>query len=231
MGSFYTNIHLRTTERETVERLWAAFWEARGEKSWAWVSPVYHGWVSVFDWQCDQGDTGVLKALSAHCSQALECIALAFQVQDSDLAQYWLFQAGEAVDAYTSNVHYFAAFAEPPETDAETQGIFAGYGRDIKPGYPTDEDVSDGGSPRKLRELVNPAADENELEAILRSPAVVADDILTALASTLGIHDTWAAVGYHYLLTEGDTIPGRDTFRHLPEAAPPHGRTFQEKAS
>ncbi len=59
-----------------------------------------------------------------------------------------------------------------------------------------------------------------ELEAILRTPSAIADDILTALASAISINDIWASVGYHYLVTEGDTIPGIDQFSRLPANEP-----------
>jgi hypothetical protein len=221
MGSFYANIHLRTTERERVLRGWQGYWAGREERAWAWVSPVYGGWVSVFDWRGDAQDTDVLLELAAHLSRELDGVALAFQVQDSELAEYWLFNAGREVDHYTSNADYFAAAAEWPST-TPADGVYSGYGPDSRPGYATEDDLTDGGNTGLLRSLANADVSEVELEAILRTPAYIADDILTALASALGIHDSWAALGYHYLATDGDTILGLDAFSHLPSGEPPN---------
>lgn len=226
MGSFYTNIHVRTHDRELIERDWHSYWEERGESSWAWVSPVYGGWISLFDYRGDVGDADALTELAAHLSRSADSVTLAFQVQDSDLAEYWLFHHGKELDHYKSNSDYFAAYA-PPD-DAEEEGIFEGFGPDSKPGYAFNEDLSDGGNIRLLHSLTGDVASEIELEAILRTPATVADDILTALASAIGINDTWAAVGYHYLVTEGDTIPGIAAFHHLPVNTPPNAQRFTE---
>lgn len=230
MGSFYANIHLRTGEQEAVERAWVAYWAERGETSWAFVSPLYHHWITVFDWRCDQMETDRLTELAAHLSRNTACTGLAFQVQDSALAEYWLFDHGNTVDHYTSNSEYFANYTEPPFT-APGEGIYDGFGPDSGAGYPVNEDLSDGGNLRLLRSLTGTSAGEMELEAILRSPAVIADDILTALASILGINDIWASLGYHYLTTESDTIIGFDSFRHLPPGQPPNLAHRPEKDS
>lgn len=224
MGSFYSNIHLRTTERAALESAWETFWFEQGTSSWAWVSPPYGGWTSVFDWQCDQIHPDMLCALGTFLSERGECTGLAFQVQDSELAEYWLFNKGTEVDHYTSNMHYFPAFA--PQTPViDEEGTYDGYGPDIKAALPGEEDLTDGGNIGLLLALTGARVPDIELEAILRSPAAFADDILTALASAIGINDTWAAVGYHYLSTEGsDLIPGMNEFHHLPVGSPPNLR-------
>lgn len=221
MGSFYDNIHLRTQNRPLVEESWQRFWKGREEQCWAWVSPVYHGWVSVYDWRCDQQDAGVLCDLAAYLSREVDCTALAFQVQDSDLAEYWLFNHGARVDHYTSDAEYFAAYAERPET-TPGEGVYSGYGPDSKAGYATEEDLTDGGNAELLKSLTDASIDEIEIEAILRTPTVIADDILTALASAIGINDIWASLGYYYLATEGDTIQAFEQFHHLPTDHPPN---------
>lgn len=225
MGSFYNNIHLRTTDRPAIERVWRAYWEERQEPGWTWISPVYGGWVSVFDWRCDQQDVDALTDLSSYLSRGVGCSVLAFQVYDSDLAQYWLFRGGDEVDHYTSDTEYFAAFGERPEVTPE-EGVYDGYGPDVKVGYPTEEDRSDGGNTALLKSLLDTPASDIELEAILRTPAFIADDILTALASAIGINDSWAALGYHYLVSESSTIIGFEAFTHLPADLPPNRMRF-----
>jgi len=227
MGSFFDNIHLRTTERDRVEHVWAEYWRARGEESLVWISPPYGNWISLFDWKCDQQNIDILIELSAHLSRELGCPTLAFQVQDSDLAEYWLFEQGKKADHYTSNQHYYPSYLDK-EAPA-TEGVYSGYGPDTQAGYPSEEDNTNGGNTGLLKSITGAAVDDVELEAILRTPATFADDILTALASAIGINDIWASVGYHYLVTEGDTIPGIDHFKHLPTEKPPNPQWFEEQ--
>jgi hypothetical protein len=111
-----------------------------------------------------------------------------------------------------------------PQAVRAEGGVFAGYGPDSGSGYLGEDDITDGGNAGMLKSLSQTAGSEIELEAILRTPAIIADDILTALASVLGINDIWASVGYHYLVSEGDTIPGMDEFTHLPPDTPPDPR-------
>ena len=227
MGSFYTNIHVRAHDQQLIEHAWQSFWDDREEKSWAWISPRHGGWISLFDYRTDLGDSGVLVELAGHLSRVTDQVTLAFQVQESELAEYWLFHHGKELDHYTSNSEFTPAYAPPGAPDDE--GDFEGFGPDSHAGYADSEDMSDGGNTGLLHSLTGNVASELELEAILRTPAVVADDILTALASAIGIHDSWAAVGYHYLVTEGDTIPGMGAFRHLPADQPPNAERFVEK--
>jgi hypothetical protein len=220
MGAFYSNIHLRTTDRAAVKAAWEGYWCEQGETSHAWVSPPYDGWTTLFDWHTDQIEPDTLRALAAFVSEHTGCTGLAFQVQDSMLAEYWLFNKGREVDHYTSNNEYVPTFA-PQSPDADPEGTFDGFGPDIHAFCAGEADLTDGGNTSLLLALTGARVPDVALEAILRSPADIADDILTALASAVGINDTWAAVGYHYLSTEGDIIPGMTEFHHLPANAPP----------
>jgi hypothetical protein len=222
MGAFFTNIHLRTELRPRIEEAWLSYWCARDERSWAWLSPPYGGWTTLFDWRCDQFSPEVLAELAEHMSRSVECPALAFQVFDSDLAEYWLYLGGREMDHYASDGRFASAFARRTD-DAQDGGVYDGFGPDSLPNtYPSDEDASTGGNPSMLVSVTGAKIEAMELEAILRTPAYVAEDILTALASAVGINDIWAGVGYHYLVTEGDVILGREQFRHLPPDAAPN---------
>lgn len=214
MGAYFNNLHARTTDRAQVDAAWQGYWDGREETSRAWVAPPYGGWVSVYDWRSNQPDTDVLTDLAAHVSRVLDGVVLAFQVQDSALAEYWLFNHGVELDHYTSNSEYFAAYAQRPNVTPET-GVYSGYGPDEKPAYAAEEDLSDGGNTELLRSLLGAGVSDVELEAILRSPAYLAEDIITALASALSINDEWAALGYADLVSEGDNITAYEQFHHL----------------
>lgn len=227
MGAFYSNIHLRTTDRAAVEAAWEAYWYEQGAASRAWVSPPYDGWTTLFDWQTDQMEPDTLRALTSFVSERTACTGLAFQVQDSLLAEYWLFNKGHEVDHYTSNNEYVPTFA-PQTPEANPDGTFDGFGPDTHAFTPGEVDLTDGGNAGLLLALTGARVPDIALDAILRSPAAIADDILTALASALGINDIWAAVGYHALSTEGAIIPGTTEFHHLPAGEPPSQQGIPE---
>lgn len=227
MGEYFDNVHVHTKDHLQVARAWQSYWEGRGETSAAWVSPAYGEWVSLFDWRTDRQEADVLTDLTAHLSRALDGVAIAFQVQDSDLAEYWLFNHGDEIDHYTSNAEYFAAYAQRPEVTPET-GVYSGFGPDEKQGYPTEEDLSDGGDAGLLKSLTGTPTADVALEAILRTPATFAEDILTALAASIGMNDMWASLGYTYISTDSETVTGFHQFTHLPPGEPPKTQRFVE---
>lgn len=106
--------------------------------------------------------------------------------------------------------------------------MYSGFGPDVKAGYPIEEDLSDSGNTAQLLARIEITVTDVELEAILRTPAEIADDILTALASVIGVNDVWASLGYFYLATENDIVPGFEQFRHLPVGTPPCTQRFHE---
>lgn len=122
MESFYDGSHVRTNDRMLVERAWHSYWDGRvGDTFLAWVSPEYNGWVSLFDWRCDQQqDVETLTNLSAHISRFIGTVTVAFQLQDSDLIEYWLFNRGIRIDHYTSNREYFAGYVQSADVASET---------------------------------------------------------------------------------------------------------------
>ena len=78
-------------------------------------------------------------------SHSLDAVTLAFQVQDSALAEYWLFHHGRELDHYFSNSAYFSGYAQRADVTAD-MGLFDGFGPDVTNDNPTEEDVSDGGN-------------------------------------------------------------------------------------
>ena len=132
MGSFYTNVTLRTTDRDSVrQQLTAA-----GRR--AYISPPMAGAVVVFDQACEEQDPTEVDALTSLLSQRCACPALAVVIHDDDIFWYGLYEKGALVDEYTSAPDYFegggaspaggdatrvcAAFARPG-VEAELHGI------------------------------------------------------------------------------------------------------------
>jgi len=115
MGSFYTNITLRTTESAAVV---AAL---RSGKRTALVSPPVSGCTVVYDRECEDQDLEVLNGLASSLAATLRCPALAVLVHDDDVLIYTLHEDGELVDEYNSAPEYFESgeFGPPEGGDAE----------------------------------------------------------------------------------------------------------------
>jgi len=114
MGSFYTNITLRTEQQpKVVETLRAA-----GRK--AYVSPPMNGCVVVYDHESED-QSKALNKLAGSLSAKLKCAALAVLIHDDDLLVYGLFQDGRLMDEYVSWPALFddSASESPEGGDAE----------------------------------------------------------------------------------------------------------------
>jgi hypothetical protein len=110
MGSFYTNITLRTTKQSSVVD---ALRSARRD---AFVSEPVSGCTVVFDSECEDQDIEVLKSLASLLSSELRCPALSVLIHDDDVLIYVLHENGKLVDEYNSAPEYFnTADAGAPE--------------------------------------------------------------------------------------------------------------------
>ncbi|MGH7677397.1 MAG: hypothetical protein ACRENU_02950 [Gemmatimonadaceae bacterium] len=116
MGSFYTNITLRTDRHDDVI---AALDELHRD---AFVSQAQGGCVVVYDKESEDQDIEVLRKLAGSLSSKLRCAALAVLNHDDDLLMYSLHDNGRLVDEYSSSPGYFESGpAEAPEGgDAST---------------------------------------------------------------------------------------------------------------
>jgi hypothetical protein len=110
MGSFYTNITLRTERHDDVVSL------LRDEGREAFVSRPQRGCVVVYDRECEDQDIEVLKKLGGLLSTKLRCAALGVLNHDDDVLIYMLHDNGKLVDEYNSSPAYFdSGPGEPPE--------------------------------------------------------------------------------------------------------------------
>jgi hypothetical protein len=96
MGSFYTNITLRTADqKQVVDAL-------NGAGRTAFVSQPERGCIVVYDSDTEDQDNDVLRELGDTLSAALRCPALAVLIHDDDLLWYTLHENGRVVDEYAS---------------------------------------------------------------------------------------------------------------------------------
>ena len=87
MGTFLFNLHLRTDDQARVLRALTA----SGLGLPALVSTAVAGWVSVYPSGADDDDP---PTIARHLSKELGCLAISFQVYDSDACFTSLFKRG-----------------------------------------------------------------------------------------------------------------------------------------
>ena len=124
MGSFYTNITVKTTDTDRVE---AALRQARRA---GLIAPPDHGCTVVFDEASEKQDIEVLQALAAHLSGACKCPALAVLNHDDDVLVYLLYEGGELADEYNSAPSYFDEEGDPdaPPSGGDAKRLAATFG-------------------------------------------------------------------------------------------------------
>src|SRR5437773_12290539 len=108
MGSFYTNVTLRTTDRDAVRQ----HLSAAGRR--AYISPPAAGAVVVFDRACEEQDPQELAVLTSLLTQRRACPALAAMTHDDAILWYGLYAGGALVDENSSAPEYIAGGVAPP---------------------------------------------------------------------------------------------------------------------
>lgn len=171
MGNFYTNITLRTSDQDAV----VDYLNRAGRT--AFVSPVYQGFVCVFDEVCDSQDDGEIVNLCKDLSTRLKCVAISVLNHDDDIFWYQLYESGVLLDTYDS-----------------CPGYFGGGSQALKPS---------GGNPEVLCKVFATPGREEEIKAILTGPATFAVERHMALFETLGLPTFSVGAGYNYI-EEGD---------------------------
>ena len=101
MGSFYTNVTLKTGDAPRVRHL------LTGRRKPAYLSRVDHDALVVFDADSESQDPDVLRDLAAKLTGALDCAALAVLNHDDSDLFYLLFRGGALIDEYESAPEYF----------------------------------------------------------------------------------------------------------------------------
>ena len=97
MGNFYTNMTVRTSDREAlIEHM-------RGIGRNCFVSLVYRGFTVVYDRLCDEQDVRDLELLTTELSAQFHCSALATLNHDDDVLWMGLASRGEWVTTYSSD--------------------------------------------------------------------------------------------------------------------------------
>jgi len=172
MGSFYTNVTLRTTDSVSVRH------ELTKRRATAYVSRLDADALVVFERDSEDQDPVVLRKLSAALSSALSCAALAVTNHDDSVLLYALFQNGKLVDEYNSAPDYF---------DEGDKG--KGRGGDATLLTAT---LGVPGEASRIREIL-------ALEGGTEDGVVFETDRHEQLVDALGLPHSAIATGYNYL--------------------------------
>ena len=180
MGSFYTNITLKTADSEHVA---SALKQARRA---ALIAPAENGYTVVFDEASEKQDVEVLQSLATHLSRSCGCPAIAILNHDDDVLMYWLYKSGELLDEYNSDPAYFDDAQEPAPSGGDWGSLSQAFGVTVDQG--------------DLERVLRTAASEDDAFAF-------ATDRHRELASALGLPASAVGTGYTYL-EEGEAPPG-----------------------
>jgi hypothetical protein len=113
MGSFYTNLTLRSPDTARIEST------LRALRRVAALTPPLDGYTVVFDRACDDQDTEEVGELASQLSIKLQCAVLAVINHDDSALIYELHDRGEFVDHYVSQPEYFEIDESEKGGDAE----------------------------------------------------------------------------------------------------------------
>ncbi|HWX18482.1 MAG TPA: hypothetical protein VN578_01125 [Candidatus Binatia bacterium] len=183
MGGHYGTIHVRTQDREPVRA--AVETLAAGGKRRFLIAPPLDGWVTVFPDKNGQ-DSKVSKKLAKALPDKtlIHCL-----VHDDDIFAYWLYEAGDLVDAYDSCPGYFSGKKTP----------------------------ASGGNVEALRHLLPDAGKIEELKKLLKAERLTFEvERQDQFAAFLGLPHTDRA--YEYLMDgETDGVRQWKQFLHVPD--------------
>lgn len=184
MGSFYTNITLKTADTDGVVTA------VRQAGRTALIAPPENGATVVFDEASEQQDVEVLRDLAQHLARACKCPALAILNHDDDVLVYLLYDAGKLVDEYNSAPGYFDSDGDPdaPPTGGDAERLAEAFGVPDRAG-----DVE--------RILRTGGTDDDEF--------IFAMDRHRALAMALELPEAAVGTGFNYL-EEGELPEGMD---------------------
>src|SRR5262245_39058652 len=146
----------------------------------AFVSPELHGWVTVFDYNCEGGPVSrVLDTAGAICARCC-CSCIALQVIHSDCLCYWLFTDSGELETASYPVDYYHASA------LECSGL--------------------GGTPERIARLCRSGVSREAVRAALSKETILKDENLTALEGLLGIEAGTVSMSYGYLASRSASI-------------------------
>ena len=192
MGVTYSNCQVRSdSQQSVVEALRGLLKEP------ACVSPSIGGWVGVYP----EGGSTDPDALAKQLSARLACGVFSWNVHDSDVFYYSLYESGETRDEFNSDPDWGTDPDDefPPPPDAAERARVRGNPEILLPF------CLPGVTHNQIQQILHPAGGSQGVEVSIAFSPVSADQYLFAevqaadLASLLGMDETLAALGYRYV--------------------------------
>ncbi|HEY3357474.1 MAG TPA: hypothetical protein VGQ83_29760 [Polyangia bacterium] len=130
MGSFFTNVQVFRGDHVTTDALVAALQEVAAAEGLVpaaaveaadralVVAPAGPRWLAIYDERTESQDVTALEALAAQSSRALETVAVAVLVHDSDVLELRLYERGALVDRYCNRPDYFGKVSKKEKAAA-----------------------------------------------------------------------------------------------------------------
>lgn len=186
MGAFIDNCHVYTRSLDTLKSDLSRMIAAD-----AYVTKSGEEWVSIYVGESESPDD-----IARKLSSSLNTGALAFNVHDSDVFRYVLYEKGIHTDGYVSNLDYFDGGMEE---DVDAEEIAA------------DEIDGMTGNPGALIKYTPRGRTEKAIQDALDAAreATFAEDGLARLAELIGIDPQCARSCMRYLPETGYTIERR----------------------
>jgi hypothetical protein len=193
MGTTYSNCQVRTDSQEAVVAALTGLL-----KESAYVAPAVNGWVGVYP----EGGMTNPKGLAKQLSEKQSTIVFCWNVYDSDVFSYTLYESGKARDEFNSAPGYFEGqkadgddSEDEPIDPVQVQG---------KPEILLPLCVA-GTTLAAIQAVLHPRSASEEAKKLIGFSPVPDDQYLFAdfqannLAALLGMDKALAALGFQYL--------------------------------
>lgn len=193
MGTTYSNCQVRTDSQEAVVAALTGLL-----KEPAYVAPAVNGWVGVYP----EGKRTDLDKLAKQLSTKLSYPVLSWNVYDSDVFFYTLYESGEMRDEFNSDPSYFERQRAEGD-DSEDEPVDPAQVRG-KPEILLTLCVP-GTTLAAIRAVLHPKSASEEAKKLIGFSPVSDDQYLFAdfqandLAAFLGMDNALAALGFQYL--------------------------------
>ncbi len=168
MGAFFTNYHVRTSDKVACIKALKGIIRSR-----AMISESADGWVTAYDETSESQELDELRRVGKAISSKLKTAVFCFMVHDSDIFVYLLYENGRFVDQFDSRPDYFG-----PATDQHRQE-WAGHFD-------------------KLLKFTKPKTEADQIAKVLKEPQIVEEVRAVQFAALFGIDQQRAREGFRY---------------------------------
>jgi hypothetical protein len=201
MGCFYGSVQVRGEDREAVRAVLEGL--ARKNRTRCWLGPSLGGWIGVYPQLYGQ-DSSLARDLARRLPQEI----FRLTVYDDDVFEYDYYRGGKRIDQYSSRPDYHGVLSQRARKALRGRpATFAHLAIDSE----------------QFARLGDRIAEQQT------QPAVFASELLTLLASALGIGNVQTC--YEYLEGGESDVDRWDDFVHIPDLSTEQARNSKADAA